>query len=377
MNAPSKLNAVRDVLLGKTYELSLVKGYVSRWSMPQAVRELIQNSLDSNSPFVYEFSNDGDGSNSLWLYSEFASLTPQTLLLGATSKADEEQAIGSFGEGYKIALLVLAREGFDVEILNGDVVWRPRFRQSRTFGEEVLVIDETLRQDKGRHGLTFIVRGLSDEHIELIKLSCLRMQDHIGAIKRTDHGDILLDQPGKLYVGSLYICDTDLKYGYDIKPKYIQLERDRQTVSSWDLKSTALRCWYDTGETELIARMISEEVPDVEYSRYDAPELVKEECYRIFRQNNPEAIIASSPEDMKEKIEAGMTKTVYVGGSMYYAVSNSSSYRAEERTTINPHVAPHVALAAFLSAHRDEMRRPAIVAFKALIAEAQKRWVVK
>jgi hypothetical protein len=40
-------------------------------------------------------------------------------------------------------------------------------------------------------------------------------------------------------------------------------------------------------------------------------------------------------------------------------------------------VAPHVALAAFLSAHRDEMRRPAIVAFKALIAEAQAKWVTK
>jgi hypothetical protein len=62
---------------------------------------------------------------------------------------------------------------------------------------------------------------------------------------------------------------------------------------------------------------------------------------------------------------------------MYYAVSNSQSYRAEERVMVNPHVAPNVALSAFLSAHRDEMRRPAIVAFKQLILEAQKRWVLK
>jgi hypothetical protein len=377
MTSPSKLSTVRDVLLGKTYELSLVKGYVSRWSMAQAVRELIQNSLDSNSPFIYEFEDEGDGAYSLRLNSEFAALTPQTLLLGATSKASEEDAIGSFGEGYKIALLVLTREGFDVEILNGDVVWRPRFRHSRMFGEEVLVIDETFRQEKGQRGVTFIVHGLDAGNVEQIKMSCLRMQDSVGAIKSTAYGDILLDQPGKLYVGSLYICETEMSYGYNIKPKHIQLERDRQTVSTWDLKNTTLKCWYDTGETELIARMIAEEVPDVEYSRYDAPELVKEECYRIFRQNNPDAIIASSPQDMKAKIEAGMTKTVYVGGGMYNAVSSSRSYLAEERAPVNPHVAPNVALAAFLSAHRDEMRRPAIVAFKALILEAERKWVVK
>lgn len=371
-----RLSKARDILMGKTYELSLVKNYVSHWGMTQAIRELIQNALDSESPFVYEFIPEDDGYHTLRLNSEFASLTPQTLLLGATSKSDSDTAIGSFGEGYKIALLVLTREGFDVEVLNGDVVWRPRFRHSRVFWEEILVIDETYSPTKENRGLTFVVHGLDEDAIGTIKQSCLRMQDDIGAIKRTKYGDILLDQPGKLYVGSLYICDTELKYGYNILPKFIRLERDRQTVSTWDLRDITVKCWYETKETEFIAQMISEDIPDVEYSRYSAPEIVKEECYRIFRERHPDAIIAASPEDMRKKIEEGLTKTVYVGGGMYSAVSASVSYQREPRISIAA-IAPHVALSAFLSAHRDEMRRPAIVAFKQLILEAQKKWVLK
>lgn len=362
--------------MGKTYELSLVKTYVASWGLAQAVRELIQNALDSDSPFVYSF-EENDGSWGLWLNSEFSTLTPKSLLLGATSKADSDTAIGSFGEGYKIALLVLTRLGYPVEIFNGDLRWTPRFRMSRTFGEEVLVIDENWLGDRSHKGLTFRVSGLSADDVESIKASCIKMQDQIGAIKRTMYGDILLDQPGMLYVGGLFICKTELNYGYNILPKFIKLERDRQTVDTYDLRDTTLKMWYDTKEYDRVALMISEEIPDVEYARYGSPELVKEECYKIFRKNNPGAFIASSPEDMKKKIEAGMTKTVYVGAIMYDVVSKSTSYRAEMREPIKLVIAPHVALAAFLSAHRDEMRRPAIVAFKALILEAQAKWVTK
>lgn len=371
-----KIEKAGAALFGKTYELSLTKDYVSRWGMAEAVRELIQNALDSESPFVYEFLDHGESVHELRLMSEFTTLTPQTLLLGATSKATTEDAIGSFGEGYKIALLVLTRLGYDVEIWNGDLVWKPRFRFSRTFGDDLLVVDETVSPERGRKGLTFHVRGLGDDDVVKIRASCLRMQDDVGSIKQTEFGDILLDQPGRLYVGSLYVCETELKFGYNIKPKYLRLERDRQTVSSWDLKELTVKCWYETKETDRVAKMIMDDVPDVEYSKYDAPELVKEECYRIFRKNNPGAIIAESPQDMKEKIEAGMTKTVYVGGGAYYAVSTSRSYRREVPELIVQQRKPKVALAAFLRDYRGEMRKKAIVAFKELIEESAK-WIVK
>ena len=86
MNKNGLLKAV-DNVMGKTFALSLTRNYVSRWGAVEAIRELIQNALDSESPFVYEFIESGEGLG-LKLNSEFTVLTPQTLLLGATSKAE-------------------------------------------------------------------------------------------------------------------------------------------------------------------------------------------------------------------------------------------------------------------------------------------------
>lgn len=367
--AAKRIGKPVSVFTGKTYELSLTKTYVSRWGLAEAIRELIQNALDSESPFIYEFIPD-DGRWALSLTSEFTTLTPQTLLLGATSKADADGKIGSFGEGYKLALLVLTRLGHDVEMRNGSLLWKPRFRYSSTFGDDLLVIDETALAER-HSGLTFLVRGLTETDIDAVRASCLRMQEHVGQIRQTEFGDILFDHPRKLYVGSLYICDTEMNYGYNIKPKYLRLERDRQTVSNWELSALTVKIWYATGDYKKVAELIENEAPDVEHARYDSNEMVKEECYRIFREKFPGKLIARSAEELQDKVKSAMT--VYVGGGMFHAVSGSSRYRAEA-PVIAKALPPHEVLISFLEDHRNEMRRKAIVAFKAMIERAEREW---
>ena len=53
----------------------------------------------------------------------------------------------------------------------------------------------------------------------------------------TTYGDILLDEEmqNKIFVNGLAVsCSEDMEYGYDFKPKYITLERDRKTCDSWN-----------------------------------------------------------------------------------------------------------------------------------------------
>ena len=370
MNKNGLLKAV-DNVMGKTFALSLTRNYVSRWGAVEAIRELIQNALDSESPFVYEFIESGEGLG-LKLNSEFTVLTPQTLLLGATSKAGSDTAIGSFGEGYKIALLVLTREGYHTEVLNGDMIWRPTFRLSRTFDEEVLHIDQYVSPTRDNKGLTFVIWGVEDIKDEIIK-SCLKMQRDIGEVKHTSFGDILIDQPGLLYVGGLFICMTDLKFGYNIKPGKVTLERDRQTVSSWDLKDVTKNMWLEVGDMDLVAQMVHDETPDVEYVRYGAPELVKDACYKLFKEKHPGHLIASSASEMQDMVRRGMTQVVYVGGSMYDVVSKSKGYAQDKASLYIKQTTPHEQLSAWFSANRGEMRTKAIVSFKELL-ETAKAW---
>ena len=360
-------------MFGKTYQLSLTRNYVRHWGVEEAVRELIQNALDSESPFIYEVDREDNGLFTLSLISEHSQLTPQSLLLGATTKAENEHKIGSFGEGYKIAMLVLAREGFPISIWNGDKCWSPYFQYSKTFDEDVLCVQENALTFKNR-GLRFLVSNLDENQVNAIRESCLQMQSHIGAIKSTSKGEILLEKPGKLYVGGLYICDTDLKFGYNVKPEHLRLERDRKTVDGWDLKCLSRDMWYETDDLERVARMIEEEVPDLEYARYSSTELVREACYRIFREKNPGAIVAKSNEELKEFVRRGMTNVVVVHGAWYEQITSSRSYRSEVRVAAPP--TPTERMTAWYAVNKYHIHADSRRSFDDLLKESR-NWRIK
>ncbi|TXG97720.1 MAG: hypothetical protein E6R08_06270 [Nevskiaceae bacterium] len=341
--------------------------------MAEAVRELIQNALDSDSPFVYEFDPEQPDCYTLRLNSEFAKLEPHTLLLGSTSKADNADAIGSFGEGFKIALLVLTRMGYDTEIHNGSLLWKPRFRHNRTFGTELLVVEETTLPNKRNRGLTFLVRGLSVSDVDAVRASCLRMQDDIGAIRQTQYGDILLDRKGELYVGGLRICETEYEFGYNIRPEFIRLERDRQTVASWDLGVLTRDMWYDTEDWDRVTELMESGSVDLRLSEYHSPEKVKDACYKHFRSKNPGAVVAKNQEELEELVRRGMTEVRVVSGPYYSAVSSSRGYR-EERPEIHLKLSPTAILENWLKNNRAEMRTKAIQSFKKDLLSVSAKW---
>jgi hypothetical protein len=350
----------------RTYELPIARSYVKHWGMAEAVREIIQNALDSESPFEYEFKG-----TTLTVRSRFATLPASTLLLGATSKADNPDTIGSFGEGYKIALLVLVRAGYGIRVLNGDRVWTPMFKHSRQFDAEVLCIEDTAAAAKVE-GLAFEVSGLSPADIAQVRESCLFMQDHIGALTSTSYGSILRERPGHLYVGGLFVCETKLKFGYDVKPQHLALERDRQTVSSFDLQFLAKSMWFETQQWDEIATLIEAGAPDMEYATYSTPELVKEACYRAFREKHPGAAIAMDQAELNSLVKRGMTNVVVHRDYAPY-VSTCLSYRPE---MVAAAALPADVLAQWFRAHRKAMRTEAIVAFKALLVESE-NWRAK
>lgn len=117
----------------KNYELPISPNYVCNWGIKEAVREILQNAIDSEQcgyPKKVLYSPD---CSVLTIINEGARLPLSSLVLGCSSKSDIDGMIGKFGEGYKLALVVLLRKGFSVDIINGMEEWTPSFVYSDKF----------------------------------------------------------------------------------------------------------------------------------------------------------------------------------------------------------------------------------------------------
>lgn len=128
------------------YELSLTPTYVSDCDFNMAIRELIQNGIDQQAinpkaTFSMEFIPYTDGiSGTIRFTNKQSRLKVNTLLLGCTSKEDDTLTVGQFGEGYKIASLVLNRLGKAFTIYNNmeNEIWIARFKNSKKWHGKIL-----------------------------------------------------------------------------------------------------------------------------------------------------------------------------------------------------------------------------------------------
>ena len=119
-------------------ELTIQPNYLSHWNNWSATREIIQNGIDAEQDgYPLQIIHTG---KTLRVVSEGIKLPHEALLLGYTTKTDKEEMIGQWGEGLKMGMLVLARQGIPIRIRNQDEIWKPEIRQSEKFNSQVLVV---------------------------------------------------------------------------------------------------------------------------------------------------------------------------------------------------------------------------------------------
>jgi hypothetical protein len=264
------------------FPLNLSKDYVSSWTEQDAYREITQNGIDQETEmpgnkltieYFYE-------EKKLTIANKRSVLQTSSLLLGKTSKANNNKLIGQFGEGYKIALLVLTRLNKRVTIYNygNREVWTARFVKARSMdNEEVLTVfvDKQFPWTKvPNNDLTFEIEGVTEEEYIQFVDRTLRFQPHFNEkvdYLQTSFGRILLSEScysGKLFVNGLYVSDTKLKYGYDVKPQYLDIGRDRNLVNSFDLQCLTSKMWSETND-DRITQLLLNKCSDVEYLHKD------------------------------------------------------------------------------------------------------------
>jgi hypothetical protein len=360
-------------MFNKSYDLPLSEDYVRDWSMPQAVRELFQNAIDSDSPFEY-LVTENDLNNTLYdleITSRNSILHPSTLVLGGGSKADQSDKIGTFGEGYKLALLVLTREGYKVDVFNGHKIWSPHFSYSSKYETDILSINETKNPEENQ-GLKFVIKGLRDDDIKELFRGNLHIEDS-EEFRKTRYGRVLNDRPGELFVNGLFVCKTELKYGYDINPEHLQLERDRQTVDAFNLTWTTSQMWLETGENEHIVKEVADGVNDFSSIGYNAPPILREVCYRHFKSHYKGSIAVTSHEELEKLVADGMREVVVVNSNYKSMLGGSDSYKSSPEVKQKT---PQEVLAEFYSDNSKYMKRAAQAAFKPLLNTSE-QWRLK
>ena len=243
------------------YELSLVKSYVQEWTAEDAIREIIQNAIDEsnrvedNAMSVEYYPEE----KTLIISNKKSVLTHDTLLLGNTSKATDDNMIGKFGEGYKLGILVLTRENHPVVIQNYGLkeTWTARFVNSRRWKDEVLTIftDKSQIWNKPPHNnLSFVINNIDqDMYNEVVKKTLFLKDIYTGEYvednyTKTSYGNILFEESekGRVYVNGLFVTTLeDLKHGYDIKTKYIEIGRDRNLIDSYKITKYTTLMWME------------------------------------------------------------------------------------------------------------------------------------
>lgn len=172
----------------------------------------------------------------LRLVNSGVTISRDTLLLGTTTKYGKDLR-GQFGEGFKLAWLVLLRAGLKVWCKSGDERWVPEIAHSNAYDAELLMV-KTAPVKYENQVLTDVI-GLSEKDWETIQERCLflvkpKAEDVIDLGKDR----VLLGEKyrGQLYVRGLWVCKLPGSYywGYDLHS--VKLDRDRRIADPWDLQ---------------------------------------------------------------------------------------------------------------------------------------------
>lgn len=321
------------------YELGMSLDYPANWTAIDAIREIFQNALDEetqNPDNRWYFNYDKDKSI-LRIGNKLSKLNRKTLLLGVSSKRDDEKTIGKHGEGYKVGINVLLREGFNVTVYNysESEVWHAKTIKSRRYNTDIAVFDieRFIFRSVPEQSLIFEVEGVSEELYSKVKENNLWLQDSLGETKECGKlGKVLLNPKfkGKIFVKGLYVCTRDfLTWGYDLAPELIKLDRDRSLIDSFDLQYTLGKVISESRDADFIDK--AKDLNDGQYIRYAySNSAIEEVCDRAYNRYTSKygkhSIPCSNQEDFNKLQQHGYN-AVMLSNNEYYYVTNSSSYK--------------------------------------------------
>ncbi|MBO5389034.1 MAG: hypothetical protein J6A59_13075 [Lachnospiraceae bacterium] len=332
------------------YELTISTGYVPDWGIVEALREIFQNALDNETvnpenKMEWKFEN-----NTISVSNKTSKLPIESLLLGCTTKADNKNTIGKWGEGYKIAFMVLLREGKKVTVYNYGAreVWEVRLVKSKRFNGQlittVFVDREPVWKKVPDNNLTIEVSGISeDEYHEIVTKNLNLRRESIKSFDNPSRGNIILneEEKGNIYVKGLFVTHIDeLSFGYDFMPNILSLDRDRRMVSDFSISWESSVLWQiaasnDDKMKDKAVELFKQDKLDVRYFGsilYSNEKVIEAITEDFFNTYGLDAIPVMSSEEYEEVKISGTGKPIVVPERFINIIKQSNFVK--ERETI-------------------------------------------
>ncbi len=200
----------------------IVTSYVKDWDSLTAARELISNNLDGKNGTI-EFV---DGV--LVLTNKNFKLDKKTLLLGHSEKGGK--AIGQYGEGMKLAALVLCRDNIEFSFQNADEMWCWSIAHSKALDAEVLQMH---RKKCTGTDLIIKIHGLDEVKV---RGRCLALQD-TKVLHDGSYGQILdLPERGHIFVGGQWVFQSGCRLNYNFPVGVVPMNRDRGVLDAFHMR---------------------------------------------------------------------------------------------------------------------------------------------
>lgn len=305
--------------------LSLSSDYLSHWDLNMALRELYQNAVDRQVE-GYKMKSDYDIDNYvLYISNENTTIDKKSLILGSTSKKGKEEQIGQFGEGYKLALLILARLGKEVAVYNGNEIWHPHLAYNDAFDTELLTIDIE-QAEMYQPNLTFMIDVIEPEEYLAYTYENLYLQGEYEKIN-VENCEVLLDvdNRGKLFINGLYICPYhgNTLYGYNFASNIFKLGRDRQMVdgfnASWEASSAVVKAFIkDKKVLKKVVETREDKYDDTKFIASQSSSILVKAFWEAFSEEHPGCL------PVKGTLEADLLAKKYV--DFKFAVVNETQY---------------------------------------------------
>lgn len=221
--------------------LTVSPDYVRGWGLWEAIRELVQNAQDAlgQGYDLKIWHRPKDFGGTLVLKNIGVTIDRQKLVLGSSDKGGVAGMRGKFGEGFKLAAVVLRRMGVELRIASGDEGWKFEVEPSDQFdGARLLTVHTSKRPYD--NSVQVEVRGITAGEWDEIQTRILFMRapnvERVAAVEGC--GRVLFEDQyrGKLYHRGIYVgpMPDEFRFGYDLDN--VELDRDRKLAEPWSLR---------------------------------------------------------------------------------------------------------------------------------------------